>query len=476
MAATRDVIVVGAGPAGAEAAMECASHGLDVVLIDEAPEAGGQVYRAMPQGFRATGKREPEAEIGDDLRKRLAASPVRCRFDTLLWSIAPGYRADLLGPDGPSSEEAPVVIIAIGARERVVPFPGWTLPGVIGLAGATVLLKSQKVLPGRKTLVAGAGPLLLSVATSIRKAGGDVAGVVDLASRGEWLATLPATISRPDLLVRGMNWTARLTLSGVPMCYRQAIRRIEPADNGQLRAFVGPVDAAGAPVAGAVREFVVDAVTVGNGLAPATEVTRLLRAEHVYDTVHKAWVPRLDADFETSLPGLFVVGDGAGISGAAAAALDGRRVGMRISFDAGRLPADAHRKQKQALSADARKARRFGQAMARLMAPRAGQIAAVPAEAVVCRCEDVTRADLDAAVADGATSPNQVKAWTRCGMGPCQGRTCGDVASALAAAALGQEAPPAPLTGRSPLRPLPLGAITGDIDYGDLELPPPAPL
>ncbi|PTW62580.1 pyruvate/2-oxoglutarate dehydrogenase complex dihydrolipoamide dehydrogenase (E3) component [Breoghania corrubedonensis] len=476
MAATCDVIVVGAGPAGAEAAMECARHGLDVVLIDEAPDAGGQVYRATPKGFRTQGPREPEAEIGDDLRKRLADSSVRCRFDTLLWSIAPGYRADLLGPDGPSSEEAPIVVIANGARERVVPFPGWTLPGVIGLAGATVMLKSQKVLPGRQTLVAGAGPLLLAVATTLRKAGGEVAGVIDLASRREWLATVPATISRPDLLARGIGWTSRLTLAGVPMRYRQAIRRIEQAEAGKLRAFVGPVYATGAPVAGTVREFVVDAVAVGNGLAPASEVTRLLRAEHVYDTVQKAWVPQLDEDFRTSLPGLFVVGDGAGISGAAAAAIDGRRVGLSIAFDADRLSADNYRAQKRTLSTGAKKARRFGQAMARLMAPRSGQIAAIAADAVVCRCEDVTRAELDAAVADGATSPNQVKAWTRCGMGPCQGRTCGDIASALAAAALGQEAPPAPMTGRSPLRPLPLGVLAGDIDYDDLELPPPAPL
>ncbi|MDJ0930662.1 (2Fe-2S)-binding protein [Breoghania sp.] len=294
------------------------------------------------------------------------------------------------------------------------------------------------------------------------RAGGEVAGVVDLASRGEWLATLPATISRPDLLARGMSWTARLTLAGVPMCCRRAIRRIEPADNGQLRAFVGSVDASGAPVSGPSREFVVDAVTVGNGLAPATEVTRLLRADHAYDKLQKAWVPKLSEDFEISLPGLFVVGDGVGISGAAAVALDGRRVDLRVALNAGRISSDTYRKQTQALSGHAEKTRRFGQAMAKLMAPRLGQIKAVPTDAIVCRCEDVKRADLDAAVNDGATSPNQVKAWTRCGMGPCQGRTCGDIASALAAIALGEEAPPAPLT--------------GDIEYTDLELPPPAPL
>ena len=114
--------------------------------------------------------------------------------------------------------------------------------------------------------------------------------------------------------------------------------------------------------------------------------------------------------------------------------------------------------------------------MAKLMALRPAQVAAIPAETVICRCEDVTRAEIDAAVAEGARTVNQLKAWTRCGMGPCQGRVCGDVVGALLAGAGGRREAAGLLTGRTPFRPLPLSQLAGEIDYATLNLPPPAPL
>jgi hypothetical protein len=229
-------------------------------------------------------------------------------------------RVDALGPAGPVSWQPRRVIVTIGAQERVVPFPGWTLPGVMGPAGATILLKSQAMLPGRRTLVAGQGPLLLAVAAGIFKAGGMVAGVVDFASRREWLARTPALLSRPDLTARGAAWVSSLLGAGVPILSRQALRDVASAQGDALVASVGPVDATGRPLPGRERRFTVDAVAVGHGLTAATDVTRLLRADHAYDAARGGWVPVVDRDFRTSVPKVFAVGGGAGLAGAAAAA------------------------------------------------------------------------------------------------------------------------------------------------------------
>ncbi len=471
-----DILVIGGGPAGVEAAMTAAAQGLAVTLVDEAPAAGGQVYRASPKGFRS-GHASPDSRRGDALRASLAASRVKAVFDHAIWSASPGFRVDALGPAGPRAFTARAVIVATGAQERVVPFPGWTQPGILGLAGATILLKSQHMLPGRRTLVAGCGPLLFAVAAGLLDAGSEVAAVVDLAARREWLATLPAMLRRPDLSGRGLGWLGRLGAARVPLLSRHTIRRADPVPGGRIAVQVGPVEIDGRPVRdAATRRFEVDAVAVGHGLAPSSDVTRLMRAEHVHDTARGGWRPRVDADGRTSIPGLYVAGDGAGISGAAAAHLDGRLAGWAAAHDlAAFAPADKEQHMAP-LRRKAARARRFGHTMAALMTLRPGQVDAIPAETIVCRCEDVTRAELDAAIADGAADVNQLKAWTRCGMGPCQGRVCGDIVGALLAQATGRHAPERPFTGRPPFRPLPLDQLVGEIAYADLELPPPAPL
>ena len=160
-----DVIVLGAGPAGAAAAIEAARLGLSVVVIDEAREAGGQVYRIAP-GVRARSA-SPERTTGDTLRAALAAAQVDRRLGHRVWHIERSDDAFLVhavGNAGPLTLSGRAMIVAGGALERHVPIPGWDRAGVIGLAGATVLLKAQGMLPGHNVVVAGAGPLLLAVA------------------------------------------------------------------------------------------------------------------------------------------------------------------------------------------------------------------------------------------------------------------------------------------------------------------------
>ena len=471
-----DVAVVGAGPAGGNAALEAARHRLSVALIEESPAPGGQVWRAPAPGLDAGA--DTDARAGAAMRAAIAAAPIERRLGARVWLIgreAHGWRIDLVREGGAETVRADALLLATGAHERIVPFPGWILPGVIGLAAATILLKSQRVLPGQRVVVAGCGPLLAVVAAGILKAGGQVAAVVDLDSRSDWFSALPALAARPDLLARGAGWVARILRAGVPILSRHTVVAADGEDAVQ-RVRVAPCDGDGAPMPGAVaRTFEADALAIGHGLVPDTAATRLLRADHRFDPDRGGWHAVRDADMCASVPGLWLAGEVGGIGGAVVAELSGQLAGASVAHAAGRLDAASYRAIAEPLRARLARAARAGAAMARRMHPRPGLIAAIPPDTVVCRCEDITRAELEAAIAEGATEVNQLKQWTRCGMGPCQGRMCGEAASGILARHVGGREQAGLWTGRAPLRPVPMEALLGTFDYADIPIPPPAP-
>jgi NADPH-dependent 2,4-dienoyl-CoA reductase/sulfur reductase-like enzyme len=462
-----DVAVLGGGPAGMAAAAEAASRGARVVLLEESPLPGGQVYRAPPPGF--AGSADADRRAGDALRAALAASGAAIRTGCRVWGLGGGplvaadapaapFTLSALGADGvPFDVTARALILCTGTHERIIPFPGWALPGVIGLAAATILLKAQGVLPGRRVVVAGVGPLLYAVAAKVVAGGGQVAAVVDAATRGEWLRALPALAARPDLLAQGAAWRGKLVAARVPVLHGAAITAAE-GDGVLARVRVGD------------RTIDADALCIGHGLVPATEATRTYRARHEHRPQDGGWVPVLDAAQRTSVALLYAAGDGAGVRGAAAAPASGRVAARAALHDLGLGPEPAQ-------DATLARARRAGAAMARMMALRPALVGAIPPETVVCRCEGVTRAAIDAAAQDGASTLNQLKHFTRCGMGPCQGRMCGEAAGALLAAARGVAVADVGFaTGRIPLRPVPMDAILGAFDYGDIPVPVAAPI
>lgn len=473
-----DILVLGAGPAGMGAAITAARAGARVVVVDEAPRAGGQVYRTPPEAVAARAPApSPEAAEGARQRAALVASGARLVTGHRVWLVTEGFGVEALGPDGPARWRAPQLIAATGTHERVIPFPGWTLPGVVGLAATTVLMKEQRMAPGRRVLVAGCGPLLASVAAGLGKMGAEVVAVADLATPNDWARALPRMLGRPDLLLRGAGWVGRVAARRVPYLPRHHVVSAERAQSdGPLRVTLARLGRDGTPAAGRVIEA--DALAVGHGLVPGTELTRLLRAAHEWHPERGGWVPVRDAAFRTSVPGLYVVGDGGGISGAAAAWHQGRVAGLAAVRAAGIGDADVLTDQITLESRPLRMAERFGRAMGRMMAPRPALYAAIEPATEICRCEEVTAEELATAVAAGAREVNQLKHWTRCGMGPCQGRMCGEAAAEIVCARRGgaDRAEVGLWTGRAPLRPVPLEALAGTFDYADIPIPEPAPL
>ena len=475
-----DVLVAGAGPAGISAALAAASSGLSVVLTDEQSRAGGQVYRA-PAVTNRTGAAQAgsggDQAIGDALRARLAESTVQTAFEESIWMASPEPEVGAVRGQHGIRYRPKALIVATGAHERVLPVEGWTLPGVIGLAGATVLLKSQSVLPGSATVVAGSGPLVYAVAAGILKLGGRVPAVVDSSARRDWLRALPSLIGRCDLLGRGAYWMSRIRAAGTKIYWRHAITAVY--GEGKVSGVaIRPLDAAGRPRSVATEtHLAADAVAMGQGLIPNTEILRLLGADHYFDPLAQSFVVDRDADLRTSLSRVFAAGDGAAIHGAAAAELEGCLAGMAVAHDLGAMQPDDYDRRAGALRRRLARARRFGRAMVRLMTPPQALIAVSGKSTVVCRCEDVSRGQIEDAIDDGAFDLNQLKSWTRCGMGPCQGRICSD---AVARILVEQRAPgvaPRPWTVQVPIRPVHLEALTGAYTYDDIlaDIPEPAP-
>lgn len=469
-----DLIVIGAGPAGMAAATTAAANGLDTVLLDEQALPGGQVYRALPSGSRVTGSLGPDHARGEALRVALAASAAQVVSGHRVWNVRTGFRIDSVAEDGPRHWQAPALVVATGTTERQLPFPGWTSPGVIGLAAATILLKSHRLLPGSNVVVAGVGPLLAAVAIAILKAGGKVAAIVDAASPAEWIAKTPQLVARPDLLARGVGWLARLRAAGIRYLGSHVVTRAQGADRVDA-VEIARLDHDGAPMA--TREVLAcDSLAIGFGLVPSTDITQLLGAEHRYEAARGGWIATRDPHMRSSVPKLYVAGDGGGISGAAAAEIQGELAAYAVLRDLERVSPARHDTLARATLARHARAARFGGAMAALMAIRPALYRAIAADCVVCRCEDVRRAELDAAIAAGAGDINQLKAWTRAGMGPCQGKMCGEAVAELLAPSLGGRTAVGRFTVRPPLRPLPTAALIGSFDYSDIPIPKPAPL
>ncbi|WP_297770546.1 FAD-dependent oxidoreductase [uncultured Roseovarius sp.] len=468
-----DIAVIGAGPAGANAALVASRHGLTVTLLDEQPKPGGQVWRAKSAAI-LDAPSTPESVAGGQLRQHLQNSAVTHLGDSRVWQIeqsADGWVLHLLRHGQVPSLRARALVIATGAREFVQPVPGWTTPGVLGLAGATALFKQELALPGKRTVVSGTGPLVFFVAAEIRRLGGEVAAVITPNSRGDWLRALPAMARRPDLLMRGARWVADLMLAGVPVHWRHAVSEVEGNNNVKTVRF-RKLGADWSPKAEA-RSVEADSLCLGNGLIPAVETAQLAGLALEHRPALGGWVPKRGADGETAVPGLFLCGDGAGIRGAASAEIDGQLAGLGAAQHLGAETAAERARLRPSYT----RAARFGMAMTALSIPRKGLAKLTRDDTIVCRCESLTYGAIAAEIAGGAASTNAVKSGLRAGMGACGGKFCqSTVARMIAQAEGGNEADVPPPTARPPLRPVPVAALAGDFDYSDLPIPKPAPL
>ena len=451
-----DVLIVGAGPAGIAAANTARRFGLDVLVVDDQPSPGGQIWRsvetvaATPRGA-ILGKAYQEGKaVADAFRASGALYEPR----TQLWQIEPGFRAFVTHDAKAGMIEASTVILATGAQERPVPFPGWTLPGVLTVGAAQVLLKSAGEIPSKSVWVAGCGPLPLLYLVQLLRAGGRIAGYLDTTPLGRrWAALphLPKAMRATRELLKGLAWKATLNRHRVPVI--KHVVDLEANGSDQVESIRYRT------ARGDDRTVPADILLVHEGIVPSIHATLGLGCAVEWRDDQDCYVPVLDRWGETSQPGIFVAGDGAGIAGAKAAQLRGALAALRIAVKLGRVSEQIALRQAGPLQRQLDHELALRPFLEAMFKPRA-QIFAPSDDTIVCRCEEVTARDIYAMVQVGRPGPNQVKAFTRAGMGPCQGRQCGYTVTRILAAA---ENKPAGEIGfyrvRPPLKPLTLGEL-----------------
>lgn len=429
-----DLAVVGAGPAGLAAAVAAAGLGLRVTLLDAGERPGGQYYRHPAPGLGAA---RPEAlhhgwadfaSREAALRAHVSAGRITYLPQHHVWTVTPergGSAWTLHAVAGPDEAAATVrarsVLLATGAYERQLPFPGWTLPGVVGAGGAQAMLKGGLVLPGSRVVVAGSGPLLLAVAGSLAAAGARVPAVVEAAAYSGYAAHVPALLRNPGKLAEGATYGGALLRHGVRLLTRHAVTEAHGTDRVEA-VTVARLDRDWRPLPGTARRIPCDAVAVGHGLVPQLELATALGCATL--TSPDATVAlELDAEQRASVPGIWAAGETGGIGGAQLALAEGEIAAHAV---AGR-PVPAR------LARTRTRLRAFAAAMAGAHRPGPGWTSWLREDTDVCRCEEVPAGRIREAVEDlGARDARTVKLLTRAGMGWCQGRMCGPAVAALA--------------------------------------------
>lgn len=455
-----DVAVVGAGPAGMAAAARCARAGLATLLLDEQQAPGGQIYRGITAP--AIADRHvlgSDYWYGETLAGRLQQALLTVCPRTTVWSLTP--RDDVqpggaweLGVSHAGRAElvhARHVILATGAQERPFPVPGWTLPGVMTAGAAQILLKTSGLVPSGRTVVAGAGPLLYLLVAQLAAAGAQVERVLEVASPGPWRVGPSAAwdFLRSPYLAKGLAIA------------RQA-KKAARFESGVTALRIAGEDAATGVAyrhRGQDRHVAADTVLLHHGVVPNVNMTQALGCDHAWNPVQRCYAVKRDAWGAVSVAGLHVAGDGAVIQGARVAEIEGEIAALDAVCRLGALSVA----QRDAAAAPLRESlRRWTRGRAfldRLYRPT-DENCIPTGDTIVCRCEEITAAQIGEMAHCGATGPNQMKSFLRCGMGPCQGRLCGLTVTEIIAKERG--ATPEE-TGyyrlRFPIKPLTLGEL-----------------
>jgi thioredoxin reductase/bacterioferritin-associated ferredoxin len=424
-----DIVVIGAGPAGLAAAATAAEAGLWTLLLDENAGPGGQVWRAIAS-TPVTERDRLGADYwaGADFVEAVRASGAEIIQQATVWSLDRHLEVGVSANGVSAFVKARRVILATGALERPFPIPGWTLPGVMTAGAAQTMLKSSGLVPDGRTMIAGQGPLLWLLAAQILRLGGRIDRILDTTARRNYLAALPhafAFVTSP-YFAKGLAMM-REVRAKVPVV--TGVNELAAAGDGRLATVTY--------AAGGRRETIAaELLLLHQGVVPNVNLAMAAGIEHRWDELQLCWSPVLDRDGNTSVEGIAIAGDGAGIGGAGAAVVRGR-IAARAAVEALAPAAAAKLAPMSTFRASLAKVER-GRAFLDTLFRPARQFRIPSGDTIVCRCEEVTAKDILDAVEIGATGPNQLKAYRRTGMGPCQGRLCGLTVTELMAQARGK--------------------------------------
>jgi NADPH-dependent 2,4-dienoyl-CoA reductase/sulfur reductase-like enzyme len=452
-----DVLVIGGGPGGLAAAIAASEAGASVTLIDERSKAGGQYFKQL--GVSAAPGPDRQHREGLALVETARRVGVDLRTGVLVWGAFHSEGFAAVAGERALRFQPKAAIVATGAYERPWPIPGWTLPGVMTTGAAQTLWRTARRLPGCRVLIAGNGPLNLQLAGELIEGGADVVAVVEAAARPGFThlgALVSMFAAAPGLVRDGVRYHARRRAGGAKMLYGQVATSIALNGSGLT------VDLATAEsMKKNGRRFEVDVVCLGYGFEPANELLRLLGCGHDYDAERRHLITRRHEGGRTDVAGVYALGDCTGLGGARVALAEGTIVGLAAAADIGHPETAALKARRRKAEMALRQHRRFQRALWRLYQAPAYSAALATPETLICRCEEVSFGEIEAALAEEMRSAGAIKRRTRLGMGRCQARYCGPVLEALLESRCGQTRGEfSGFAPRVPVKPLPIGLLT----------------
>jgi len=442
------VVVVGGGPAGIAAALAAANAGVEVLLVDAGRAVGGQFHRQLPMEFNARRPERLQHGWGEFVRQRDQIADhgrITHLTETSVWAIERDAPSDedsarnglrtttrLWLQQGPAdasgrrvwSIDAAAVVLATGAYDRVLPFPSWDLPGVYSAGAAQALAKGQRIAVGKRVLVAGTGPFLLPVAESLLGVGAEVVALLE--------ANRPTTVLKgwltdpmvaPSKLTEALGYGALLARHRIPLKHGCTVVAAHGRDRVES-VTTARLDHDWNPVPGTEQQVEVDAVCLGFGFTPQLELAISARCDLGTGSDGGPAVI-VDESQQTSTPGVFAAGELTGIGGAALAAAEGEIAGAAAAHS---LRATRWAPTDKAVT----KGRRFAAALAKAYPIKPGWQTWSNDATLVCRCEEVTRGDLQEAISQREATGRSLKLTCRVGLGLCQGRVCSRTVAALA--------------------------------------------
>ncbi|MFK5949046.1 MAG: NAD(P)/FAD-dependent oxidoreductase [Methylococcales bacterium] len=449
------LLIIGGGPAGLAAATMAAELGVSCAVLDEQPTLGGQIYRSIESAPEQRAKK-----LGTEyLRgKKIAAAFRRSHAEyypnTRVWTLNQEREVGLLNNNESKIITADKVIVASGAMERPVPFPGWTLPGVMQAGAGQILYKSAGIVPDNGVVLAGSGPLLLLLAWQYLHAGVEVKALLDVTPLSNHISALPKfprALLAHQYLTKGIGYQIELLRARIPMKFGVSDLRAEGEGQCQRVTFKH---------AGKQKTIESELLLTHFGVIPHIWLTQAAACDHQWDDSQQCWRPEHDKWGNTSIEGIFVAGDGAGINGARSAEHAGRLVGLEVAFTLGVISQTERDKKAVKDRKWVKKEHNIRPFLEKYYQIPKKLLATADNKTIVCRCEEITAGEIRQAVREGHETSNQVKFFTRCGMGPCQGRQC---TNAVAHIVADEKTMPVEemghFRGRPPVAPLTLGQL-----------------
>lgn len=426
-------VVLGAGPAGLSAAVELSKRGIGVIIVDDNPDVGGQVYRQPPEEFNIKDETHliGRHKIGHQLIQNLKKISVKMTIirNAYTWGLYNNKCLAILHKGKIEHIKYDKLFLCEGALERSIPFSGWTLPGIMTAGGLQKMVNNQGLLPGKRFLLAGSSPLLLSVAASLVSAGAEYVGVCEATSYMDNLKFLPNFFTQKNAILEFLSLQRKLLRKTVRFYRPYKIVSAEGQEKVR-KVTIAKLDKNWVQIPGSETQIDIDIVGLGFGFLPHARLARLCGCDHVYDSVQKYWKPVTDQYMQSSQQNIYIAGDSSGIGGADVAELDGRIAGIHAALEIGNITQREFSDQLEVLLKKKRQINKYVLSLNQIFAPRDG-FYHLGGDTIVCRCEGITAKEILAGIDFGARNINELKRITRFGMGLCQGRTCETIATQL---------------------------------------------